>query len=171
MWNSIESASGCTWTTATSLPSSLAYSLNAIRRGSFASMKAESSGARLFSYSSLPSLSLLVAMKMKGPGISAPFRCRWARPRIGPRPLGRSGQGVPDVLDRLSDCGAGGVRATQRVEHHEVVDDALIARRGDVDAGLAQPAGVRRAFVTKHVGLAGDHQRLRQTSELLGGRL
>jgi len=52
MWKTIESASGWTWTTATSVPSSLAYSLNAISRGSFAWMKSTRSGTRFFSLSS-----------------------------------------------------------------------------------------------------------------------
>src|ERR1700716_3006356 len=73
MWNSIDSASGWTWTTPTSAPSSLAYSLNAISRGSFASMNSQRSGTRLVSSSSLPFLSLLVAMKINGPDMAAPF--------------------------------------------------------------------------------------------------
>jgi hypothetical protein len=44
--------------------------VEAIRRGSFASMKSLNPGTRVLSASSLPSFSLLVAMKMNGPVIS-----------------------------------------------------------------------------------------------------
>src|SRR3984893_1965577 len=71
IWNSNESVSGWTCTTPTSVPSSLAYSLNARRRGSFASMKSLSPGTRFLSASSLPSFNRLVAMKMNGPVISS----------------------------------------------------------------------------------------------------
>jgi hypothetical protein len=47
MWYSMEAASGWTWTTVTSLRCSLTYSLKAIRRGSFASMRPDSSGGAL----------------------------------------------------------------------------------------------------------------------------
>src|SRR5437588_10967510 len=82
MWNSKEPAFGWTWTTPTSVPSSFAYSLNAIRRGSLASMKSQSPGTRLLSSSSFPSLSLLVAMKMNGSDMVPPQRTRstWRRP-------------------------------------------------------------------------------------------
>ena len=67
MWNAIESAFGWTWTTETSVPSSLAYSLNASSRGSFASMNSARPGTLAFSSSNFPGLSRLVAMKMNGP--------------------------------------------------------------------------------------------------------
>src|SRR3954452_12004214 len=120
MWNSMDSVSGCTSTTATSLPFSSAYSLNAMRRGSFASlnamrrgsfasMKSESSGTRLFSSSSLPSLSLLVAMKMNGPGISTP--CILDRSVSAARllVLGHKPGDRVDILGRESDLGRGEV--------------------------------------------------------------
>src|ERR1700730_16205121 len=72
MWNSKESASGWTCTTATSVPSSFAYSLKAIRRGSLALMKSTNPGTRRLSASSFPVFSLFVAMKMNGPAIELP---------------------------------------------------------------------------------------------------
>ena len=63
--------------------------------------------------------------------------------------------------------GAGGVGVGEGVEHHEVVDDALEADRGDRHAGVAELVRVRLALVAQDVGLAGDDQRRRQAGELL----
>src|SRR5688572_12038633 len=53
----------------------------------------------------------------------------------------------------LVDGGVRGLGAAQRVEHDEVVDDALVADGGDGDAGGAQLVGVRFALVAQNVGL------------------
>lgn len=52
------------------------------------------------------------------------------------------------------DGGLGGVGLAQRVEHHEVVDDALVTDGGDRNSGLAQPVRVRLALVAQ--GARGD---------------
>jgi hypothetical protein len=62
-----------------------------------------------------------------------------------------------------------GVRAAQRVQHHEVVDDPLVADGGHRHARLAQPGGVRLALVAQDVRLGGDDQGRRQAGQLLGG--
>src|SRR5260370_13786895 len=46
--------------------------------------------------------------------------------------------------DGLGDGGSGGVGAAERVEHHEVVRDAVVADGRDSDAGRAQPGRVDR---------------------------
>src|SRR5216684_3136327 len=55
----------------------------------------------------------------------------------------------------------------KRVEHHEVMDDAFVPNSENIDAGGAQLGCVRLAFVAEDVCLAGDHERLRQSSQLL----
>jgi hypothetical protein len=45
--------------------------------------------------------------------------------------------------DRLLDRRVGGVRFAQGVQHHEIVNDALVADGGDRDAYLAQLVRVR----------------------------
>ncbi len=76
-------------------------------------------------------------------------------------------QGAGQGCDRLGDGGAGGVCAAQGVEHDEVVDDALVAHRGDGDTGGAQLGGICLALVAQHVGFAGDHERGRQAGQLV----
>ena len=55
------------------------------------------------------------------------------------------------------------------LEHHEVVDDALVADRGDRDTGLPERVGVHLALVAQYIGLAGDDQRRRQRFPARGG--
>jgi hypothetical protein len=52
-----------------------------------------------------------------------------------------------EVADSLGDGGAGGLGAAQGVEHHEVVNDALVAGSGDGDAGGAELGRVGFALV------------------------
>jgi hypothetical protein len=49
------------------------------------------------------------------------------------------------------------------------MNDALVPRRGDLDAGLAQPVCVRLALVREDVRLAGNERR-RKVGELLQRR-
>jgi hypothetical protein len=67
----------------------------------------------------------------------------------------------------LGDRGLGRIRAGQGVEHHEVVDDALVAHGGDVVAGGPELGGVGLALVPQDVGLVGDDQSLGQPLELV----
>ena len=76
-----------------------------------------------------------------------------------------------EEVDGLGDGGFGRVGLPKRVEHDEVVDDALVAGRGDGDAGGAEVVGVGLALVAQHVGLTGDDECGRQAGELLGGCL
>jgi hypothetical protein len=62
------------------------------------------------------------------------------------------------------------VGAAERVEHHEVVRDAVVADGRDGDAGRAQPGRVGFALVAQHVGLVDDHERRRKAGELLVAR-
>ena len=77
---------------------------------------------------------------------------------------------VAQVGHCLRHGGSGGGGRAKRVEHHEVVDDALVARRGDIDAGLAELASVRLTLVAEHVGLAGDDERLGKPGKLVSAR-
>jgi hypothetical protein len=47
------------------------------------------------------------------------------------------------------------------VEHHEVVRDAVVADRGHVVPGCAQPGSVGLALVAEHVGFVDDQERRR----------
>src|SRR3954463_11081620 len=67
----------------------------------------------------------------------------------------------------LGDGGTGRVRVAERVEHHEVVDRAVVADGRDRDSGGAQARPVRLALVAQHVGLVDDHERRRDSRELL----
>jgi len=58
--------------------------------------------------------------------------------------------------------------AGQRVEQAVVVDHAVVAHRGDLDAGGVQFAGVGLAFIAQHVEPGGLHQCRRQAAQLLG---
>ena len=69
--------------------------------------------------------------------------------------------------DRLLDRRVGGVRFAQGVQHHEVVDDRLVADRCHRDACFAQLVRVRLAFVAEDIRFTGDHEGRRQTRELL----
>jgi hypothetical protein len=62
------------------------------------------------------------------------------------------------------------IRFAQRVEHHEVVEDALVSRRCDVGARVAELARVRLALVSQDIGLGGDNERSRQAGEVILGR-
>src|SRR6476619_2088679 len=68
-------------------------------------------------------------------------------------------EGFAEKRDGLADRRVGGVGLAQGVEHHEVVDDALIADSGDGDVGVAQLVRVGLAFVAQDVGCGGDHER------------
>ena len=48
----------------------------------------------------------------------------------------------PEELTALGDGALGGVGVAHGVDHDEVVDDALVADRGDRDAGRPQFRGV-----------------------------
>src|SRR5882757_3493779 len=71
-----EAASGWIWTTVTSSPASLRYSLKPITWGSSRSTKSTSSGTLRRSISSAPSFRRLVATKTIGPGIGGQHRRR-----------------------------------------------------------------------------------------------
>ena len=58
--------------------------------------------------------------------------------------------------------GLRGVGVAQRVDHHEVVDDALEPDGGHRDPSLAELGGVGLALVAQHIGLAHDDQGRRQ---------
>jgi hypothetical protein len=57
----------------------------------------------------------------------------WAETRRGGPPRSGAVRGVAEDRDGLGDGGACGVGAAERVEHHEVVGDAVVAdgRHGD----------------------------------------
>src|SRR6478736_8569821 len=65
-------------------------------------------------------------------------------------------EGFAEERDGLADRRVGGVGLAQGVEHHEVVDDALVSDRGDRDARLAQLVRVGLALVAQDVGLTRD---------------
>ncbi len=73
---------------------------------------------------------------------------------------------LPDV-DRLLDGSRRRGGLAQRVEHHEVVDRAVVADTGGADAGLDELARVGLALVAEHVVLVDDDKRLGQAGELL----
>src|SRR3954465_8767835 len=158
MWNSIDAASGCTCTTVTSVRSALMYSLKASRRGSPALMNSTSPGTPRRAAAQAPGLSRFVAMKMNGLDIG-PLSC--SRLRAEPS---------TEEPDRLIDRRPRAIGLAQGVEHHEVVDDPLVARRRHVDAGRAQLAPVGLTLVAQDVRLGGDDQRRRQPGELLDAR-
>src|SRR3954451_6317550 len=179
MCASIDAASGGTCTTVTSSPASLTYSLNAIKRGSLASMNSTRCGTRPRSRSSLPALRRLVAMKMKGDGMGGSFPPSVSMRPVGPgpdasapRPCSVSGRAERPAQerDRLGDGGPGGVGSAQRIEHHEVMDDALVARGRHVHARLTELACVRLTLVAQDIGLGGDHERLRKADKFLRRR-
>jgi hypothetical protein len=60
-------------------------------------------------------------------------------------------EGVTEERHRLADRRIGGVGLAQGVEHHEVVDDALVADRGDRDTGLAQLVCVGLTLVARRM--------------------
>ena len=60
----------------------------------------------------------------------------------------------------MVDCGAGSVRAAKRVEHHEVVDDALEPHRGHRHP-FDQPRAKRPAEMRRDAGEAGQRPLLR----------
>src|SRR4051794_10113906 len=69
----------------------------------------------------------------------------------GGPPTRWSVEGGAEVADRLPDGGLGGVGVAQGVEHHEVVDDALIAGGRDGYAGGAELVGIGLALVAQDV--------------------
>jgi hypothetical protein len=93
--------------------------------------------------------------------------------RRSEQPLRGSGactERLAEELDRLGDRRLGGVCSAQRIEHDEVVDDALVADRGHGDAGLAELVRVGLALVAEDVGLTVDHECRRQPGELVEAR-
>ena len=79
----------------------------------------------------------------------------------------RCAQGVAQDRDGLRDRGARRVRVAERVEHHEVVRDAVVADGCDRVPGRAQSRGVGLALIAQHVGLADHHEGRREAGELL----
>ena len=51
-----------------------------------------------------------------------------------------------------SDHAARGGFVREGVEHHEVVNDSLVAHGGDVYARLSELVGIRLSLIAKHVG-------------------
>src|SRR5215470_4089040 len=83
-------------------------------------------------------------------------------------------RGVSGTVERAAEYGDGlgdgnpdGVNAAERIEHHEVVNDAVVADGRDGDAGRTQPRRIGFSLVAQHVGLVDDHQRRGETAELL----
>lgn len=55
----------------------------------------------------------------------------------------------------------------QRVEHHEIVDNALEAHSRNGNACFAKLIRIGLSFITKHIGFTGDNQGFRQTAKLV----
>jgi hypothetical protein len=70
----------------------------------------------------------------------------------------------------MRDGSTGRVRVAERVEHHEVVRDAVVAHGRDRDTGLPQPRRAHLAFVAQYVGFVDGQERRRQAGELLVAR-
>ena len=70
----------------------------------------------------------------------------------------------------LLECGFGGGHVTQRVQRNEVMDRAVVANGGDLDASLFQLPSIGFAFIAKRVVLGGDDQRRRKLLQLFGLR-
>ena len=66
------------------------------------------------------------------------------------------GEGLLQEGDSLRDGCFGGEGVVKGVDHHEVVDDALIPHRGGRNPCLAELGRVCLALVSQHVGLGGD---------------
>src|SRR6266576_1385104 len=154
MCASIDEASGWICTTVTSSPASLAYSLNAISRGSLASMNSTSPGTRLRSRSSCPALSRLVAMKMNGECM-APFCVGW---------LPRSCIGFRGAVAPAS-CSARWLVAEERIdvggELAVVLEENAVGRvRVDLDPRVREEPGqkVRVARRAQRVAVAVGNQ-------------
>src|SRR5262249_56087728 len=73
--------------------------------------------------------------------------------------------GVCGMASRGLDSG----HLADGVENHEVVNQPVVASRGDRDAGLLEIASVRLALVAERVVLGSDDERRGQTLELLPG--
>src|SRR6476659_6448720 len=66
----------------------------------------------------------------------------------------------------LLECG----HVTQRVQRNEVMDRAVVANGGDLDASRFQLPSIGFAFIAKRVVLGGDDQCRRKLLQLLGLR-
>src|SRR5262249_1930232 len=75
------------------------------------------------------------------------------QPRCGARFVSGAVERAAQDGDGLGDGGPGGVGAAERVEHHEVVCDAVVTDGRNGDAGRAQPRRVSFSLIA-YGGLA-----------------
>ena len=70
-------------------------------------------------------------------------------------------------VDRLLDGSRRSLRRSDGIQHHEVVDDGVVANARRRHAGLDEPPCIRLTLIPEYVVLVDDHQRRRQPDELL----
>src|SRR4051794_26779728 len=89
--------------------------------------------------------------------LSAVWPGEWALGR--PLPLGLGDlERLAEHMDGLFDSGRCGGGLADGVEHHEVVDDAVVADAGGAHAGLGELASIGLALVAKDVVLVDDEE-------------
>src|SRR3954471_12045726 len=76
-------------------------------------------------------------------------------------------EGLAEDVDRLFERRARSGRFAKRVEHEEVVDDAVEPDAGCAHPGFDELARVGLPFVAQDVVLVDDHERFGQASELV----
>jgi hypothetical protein len=72
-------------------------------------------------------------------------------------------------VDLLESSFSGG-NVAQRIQRHEVMDRAVVAKGGDLHTSLFQPPSLGFAIIAKRVVLSGDDQRRRKLLKLFGLR-
>ncbi len=92
----------------------------------------------------------------------------WAASAIRCRSAG--GKHVAEIANCLADCRTHGRSLRDRIQHHEVVDRAVVPERSDADTSLCQLAPVGFAFIAQNVVLIDEQKRFAEGRSIVRER-